>query len=105
MLHYPRAIQKLGPLVQFWAMRFEAKHNFFKRVSHVTCNFRNICKTMAFRHQIVQCYNLLCGTVLSHNTEVGPGHTTFLANIDGFKDIQSGLAGIPLFRELYELDM
>lgn len=42
MLHYPRAIQKLGPLIQFWAMRFEAKHNFFKRVRNVTCNFRNI---------------------------------------------------------------
>lgn len=102
MLHYPRAIQKLGPLIQFWAMRFEAKHNFFKRVSNVTCNFRNICKTMAFRHQIAQCYNLLCGTVMSHNTEVGPGHSSFLANIEGVKDIQSGLTGIPLFSELYE---
>lgn len=92
MLHYPRAIQKLGPLIQFWAMRFEAKHNFFKRVSNVTCNFRNICKTMAFRHQIAQCHNLMCGTVMSHNTEVGRGHSTFLANTEGVKDIQIGLA-------------
>ena len=37
------------------------------------------------------------------NTEVGPGHTTFLANIAGVKDIQIGLAGIPFFSELYEL--
>lgn len=101
MLHYPRVIQKLGPLRQFWAMRFEARHAFFKQVSHVTCNFRNICKTMAFRHQMMQCYNFMCGTVLCHNTEVGPGYTTFLANIEGFKEIQSGLEGSPLFSELY----
>ncbi len=42
MLHYPGAIRKLGPLVRFWAMRFEAKHGFFKMLSHITCNFRNI---------------------------------------------------------------
>lgn len=29
MVHYPNAILKLGPLVQFWSMRFEAKHGFF----------------------------------------------------------------------------
>lgn len=101
MLHYPGVIQKLGPLRQFWAMRFEARHSFFKQVSHVTCNFRNICKTMAYRHQMMQCYNFLCGTVLCHSTDIGPGHSTFLANIEGFQEIQSGLEGIPLFSELY----
>lgn len=101
MLHYPRAIQKLGPLIQFWAMRFEAKHGFFKRVSHVTYNLRNVCKTMAFRHQIMQCYNVLCGSVLNHNVEVGPGHTTFLANFEGVKEIQTGLTGILLFSEVF----
>ena len=101
MLHYPGVIQKLGPLRQFWAMRFEARHAFFKQVSHVTCNFRNICKTMAFRHQMMQCHNILCGTLLCHNTDVGPGHSSFLANIEGFKEIQSCLEGIPLFIELY----
>ena len=101
MLHYPKAIEKLGPLIQLWSMRFEGKHGFFKRVSHVTCNFRNICKTMAYRHQIMQCYTFMCGSMLSHNTEIGPGYNTFLANLEGYKDIQSGLAGIPLFTELY----
>lgn len=47
----------------------------------------------------MQCYNLLCGTMLCHNIEVGPGHTTFLVNIN--ERIQSGLEGIPLFSELY----
>lgn len=38
---------------------------------------------------------------VSHNTELGPGYTTFLANLEGYKDIQSGLTGLPLFTELY----
>lgn len=54
-----------------------------------------------FRHQIMQCYNFMCGSVLSHNPEVGPGHITFLANIEGVKKIQSGLIGIPLFSEVF----
>lgn len=78
MLHYPRAIMKLGPLVHFWAMLFELKHGFFKRVSQVTCNFKNICKTMAFRHQMMQCYTFLSGSVFAQTTEVGPGHCAFL---------------------------
>lgn len=101
MLHYPTAIQKLGPLMQFWSMRFEAKHGFFKRISHITCNFRNICKTMAFRHQMMQCYDFLSGTILSHNVEVGPGQSSFLATLKEFKNIQSGLTGFPLFSEVF----
>ena len=85
-------------------MCFEARHGFFKQFSHVTCNFRNICKTMAYRHQIMQCYSFMYGSVLSHNTEIGPGYTTFLANLEGYKEIQSGLTGIPLFTELYVPD-
>ena len=54
---------------------------------------------MAFRHQMMQCYHFLCGTILSHNTEVGPGQSTLLININD--RIQSGLAGVPLFSEVY----
>ncbi|KAK0140170.1 hypothetical protein N1851_022924 [Merluccius polli] len=100
MIHYPSAIQKPGPLVQYWAMRFEAKHGFFKRISHVTCNFRNICKTMAFRHQMMQCYTILSGTILKNNFEVGPGHSTFLSYIDGIQKVQCTL-GLPLFTEVF----
>ena len=31
--------------------RYELKNCFFKRSSHVVCNFINICKTLAYRHQ------------------------------------------------------
>lgn len=38
---------------------------------------------------------------LCHNTEIGPGYTTFLANLEGYKEIQSGLIRVPLLTELY----
>lgn len=34
MVHYPRCIVRLGPLVRHWCMRFEAKNSYFKRLSH-----------------------------------------------------------------------
>lgn len=100
MIHYPTAIEKIGPLVQYWTMRFEAKHNYFKTISHITCNFRNICKTMAFRHQMTQCYHFLSGTMFEQNLEVGPGNTELLANIDMAEDIVDSLA-CPLFTEAF----
>lgn len=87
MLHYAGAIRRLGPLVHYWSMRFEAKHGFFKRLAHITCNFRNICKTMAFRHQMLLCYNLLCEHIFTHHKEIGPGCTTSLSSIEGFDQI------------------
>lgn len=39
--HYPNAIRKIGPLINYWMLRFEAKHRFF------TCEeqfFREHCE-------------------------------------------------------------
>ena len=47
---------RYGPLVRFWCMRFEGKHNMFKDLAHRVKNFKNIPKTMAFRHQELVCY-------------------------------------------------
>lgn len=48
MLHYPRCIRKIGPLLHVWCMRFEAKHNFFKRSVK---NFKNLTKSLVKQHQ------------------------------------------------------
>lgn len=53
-LHYPDLTVKFGPLIHCWSMRFEAKHNFFKEVVHRVKNRKNLCKTMAYRHQYLQ---------------------------------------------------
>ncbi len=101
LLHYPRAIRKIGPLKQFWTMRFEARHNFFKQLSHIVCNFKNMCKTMAFRNQMMLCYRLLTESIFSKNTEFGPGHGSFLAAIQG--EFVKGLEEAP-FAEVFVPD-
>jgi hypothetical protein len=48
MIHYPRCIRKIGPLIHVWCMRFEGKHNFFKRSVK---SFKNLTKTLVKKHQ------------------------------------------------------
>lgn len=56
VLHYPNAIRKMGPLINYWMMRFESKHQFFTRAAQQTRNFINIAKTLARKHQEYICY-------------------------------------------------
>lgn len=51
LLHYPSVIRAMGPVIHFWAMRMEAKHQYFKRIAYRTKNFVNIKKTLAEKHQ------------------------------------------------------
>lgn len=51
LLHYIRVIRAMGPVVFFWVMRMESKHQFFKRIAQRTKNFVNLKKTMAQQHQ------------------------------------------------------
>uniref|UniRef100_A0A147BPB1 Uncharacterized protein n=1 Tax=Ixodes ricinus TaxID=34613 RepID=A0A147BPB1_IXORI len=56
LIHYPRMISLFGPLKQVWCMRFEAKHQYFKNIAARVKNYKNICKTLAERHQLLQSY-------------------------------------------------
>uniref|UniRef100_A0A2R5L642 Uncharacterized protein n=2 Tax=Ornithodoros turicata TaxID=34597 RepID=A0A2R5L642_9ACAR len=58
MIHYPRIIRELGPLRQYWCLRFEAKHQFLKNHATRVHNFRNIPYTLARKHQLLQSYQL-----------------------------------------------
>ena len=51
LVHVPSQILKFGPLVRAWAMRFEAKHQQFKKIPKITKNFKNLPKTLPERHQ------------------------------------------------------
>ena len=64
MIHYPRLMLLYGPLRNFWCMRFEANHQYFKKVALASCNFRNIAKSLADRHQQRKCWELNSRTVL-----------------------------------------
>ena len=50
-VHYPSQTLLFGPLVHCWTIRLEGKHEYFKGIFHRTKNRKNICKTMAERHQ------------------------------------------------------
>ena len=101
LVHYPRCIRLVGPLVRFWAMRFEAKHNFFRRLSHVMCNFKNICKTMAYRHQYAQCYRFYKkSNIREGEKEIGKGSVDLLANIPHCQEI-SEMCGLGVHEDVF----
>ena len=52
--HYPTQTHKFGPLTRCWTIRLEGKHVFFKGIFQRTKNIKNICKTLAERHQCKQ---------------------------------------------------
>jgi len=58
LVHYDRMISMFGPLRHLWCMRFEAKHQYFKRVIASVGNYTNVTVTMAKRHQLRQCFEL-----------------------------------------------
>ena len=57
LLHYPALTLKFGPLVNLWTLRFESKHQFFKRCIRASHNFINVTSMLAERHQFLQAYN------------------------------------------------
>lgn len=67
---------RYGPLVRYWCMRFEGKHNYFKDLAHRVKCFKNIPKTMAYRHQESVCYYMNSGKNCSpfcKESKTGPG--------------------------------
>ncbi|CAB4007939.1 uncharacterized protein LOC110246895 [Paramuricea clavata] len=82
MLHYPNQIKRFGPLVHNWCMRFEGKHHYFKLLAQNVRCFKNITKTLATRHQRLQCYWLSePDGFLRNETEVGPGKVLQLKDL------------------------
>lgn len=64
LTHYGRIIKSMGPMVNYWVMRMEAKHQFFKQIAKTTKNFTNLKKTMANKHEEKACMGNLS---LQHN--------------------------------------
>lgn len=57
--HYPQTMRLMGPLICLWSMRFEGKHQFFKKNVQKTGDYKIIIKTLAERHQqyMAYCWN------------------------------------------------
>ena len=54
--HYPWLTLQFGPLINFWTLRFESKHSYFKRSIRSCKNFVNVTSTLANAHQLFQAY-------------------------------------------------
>ncbi len=67
MTHYWRLMIQFGPLVKLWCMRFEGKHGPLKRQAHIVCNFINISKTLAYKHQLSSMYTWKFGDPLKRH--------------------------------------
>lgn len=65
LTHYASSIEQIGPLRHFWSMTFESKHKFFKTAAHAACNFKNVTKTLAYRHQLSLCFKLQSRSVIT----------------------------------------
>ena len=70
MIHFPTIIMHNGPLVGMSCMRYEMKHSFFKRCAHSMYCFRNVCKTLAYRHQQFSLYAKLTGAHIREHMTV-----------------------------------
>lgn len=72
LCHYPELILRFGPLIHLWMLRFESKHTFFKQCARNLHNFRNLCATLAERHQLLQAY-FHAGSLFSPDIHIEKG--------------------------------
>ncbi|KAJ8018321.1 hypothetical protein HOLleu_43753 [Holothuria leucospilota] len=104
LIHYPRSLRCLGPLIQYSSMRFEGKHKVFKNVANFSCNFQNIAKTLAVKHQVTQCYSFLLKKPLdSQDVELNQEQVSTLSNVGSISDMVEIIAqklGITLEQEI-----
>ena len=67
--HYPKMIKQFGPLIK--TLRFEAKHCYFKTMFHGSKNRKNVCLTLAKRHQMSMYLNYIEQDLLKHKNPQG----------------------------------
>ena len=64
--HYSDMIRRFGPLVK--TLRFESKHQYFKSLSHLTENRKNICQSLAKQHQFMMYLHYVKDYFLDHRS-------------------------------------
>jgi hypothetical protein len=59
LVHLPEQIMEFGPLRNYWCMRYEGKHSYFKQLMGRSKCFKNVPRTLASNHQQALCLQLL----------------------------------------------
>ncbi|KAL3981345.1 alpha-tectorin [Sarotherodon galilaeus] len=83
MIHYPRSIRNIGPILHMWCMCYEAKHNFFKKQLK---SFKNITMTLAKKHQ--SCMAMYWESFSLERLALGPGKMVTLGELKEAKWIK-----------------
>lgn len=104
MIHYPRLIRTMGPLCNLWSMRFEQKHQRYKRLMHISGNFKNVPKTVTTRHQHDVAARLMLNQTEAEEVETGVGEVVTLNELENGEFIDNVLGGGCLFVEFYKCD-
>ncbi|XP_017320801.1 uncharacterized protein LOC108264015 isoform X1 [Ictalurus punctatus] len=86
MIHYPRYIKKIGPLIHMWCMRFEAKHHIFKRCGK---NFKNLIKPLVKQHQHQLAFNY--ENYCFRRFEFGPTTSKTICDLQGGEELRQTL--------------
>ncbi|XP_071786527.1 uncharacterized protein [Asterias amurensis] len=87
LVHYPRLIEVLGPIVQYSSIRKEGKHKPFKRWARACNNFKNIAKTVAERHQRQQSYVFLLRKPQSCDMEIQEQLPSLVSSLEGAQEM------------------
>lgn len=88
LTHYHRAIQQLGPLMQYSCMRHEAKHKPLKMWARNCKNFKNIALLLAKKHQDNQAFKYLSKQDIdSKSTEIQSQYMVQVSELNNDGDI------------------
>lgn len=103
MLHYPHIIRTMGPLIHLIMTRFEAKHQQIKRLLGDNRNFRNINKTLAWKHQRLASFTEFAYKDEIQTNKVTPVVSKFLDKIKMELDINEHVCETEYLRvNIYE---
>lgn len=90
MVHYPRCIRKIGPLIHIWTMKFEAKNKFFFKKN---CVKKNLTVSLANKHQFAVAYHWEYLALKS--VESGPVKMCLLDTLEFTEDVTAYLHVYP----------
>lgn len=64
-------MEKVGPLIHLWSMRFESKHRESKITANAITSRKNICLTLSHKHQLKLAYTFFSNTCLLNSLQFG----------------------------------
>ncbi len=102
MTHYATSIKKVGPLYYVWIMRCEAKHADLKKCMQCSGNFKNVCQTIAQRHQMKQAALFSKRKCLCDEIEACNVTDLVLAMVENGAAINQMLGNYGMYRQMYE---